>query len=626
MNKQPTIHHAIRFCIFAAENPQMTKEEFLEKIAPTMPHAPGIYKYYGSDKKLLYVGKAKDLRKRVSSYFVKHHDNYKTTRLVSLIHSLEWTVTNNEHDAFLLENSLIKHFKPRFNIVLKDDKTYPYVVIKKENFPRVFLTRRVIRDGSEYIGPFTGVWRVRELLELIRLNIPLRTCGLNLSPGNIAKGKFKVCLEYHLGNCKGPCEGLQSEADYKESINQARHLLKGNLSSVLQNLKEEMAAHAANMEFEKAQQLKFKIDALQNYNSKSGVVSTVLGNIDAASIITEDNQAYVNYMIVAEGNVIHSKSLTIEKQLDEEPADILAYAIAFLRPRFQSVSKEIVVPFEVQTEDEHLKVTIPISGEKKKLLELSFKNAAYHQQEQDKKARLLLKDKTNEERLEVLEQMQDDLQLTELPAHIECFDNSNFQGAFPVAAMVCFKDGVPSKKDYRHFHIKTVEGINDFASMSEIVKRRYKRLLEEKKPLPQLVIIDGGKGQLSAAMQSIEELGLTGRMTVVGLAKREESIFFPGDKDPLQLPYNGQVMLLIRRIRDEVHRFGITFHRDVRSKGTIKNELEDIPGIGSKTAQTLLQSYRSVTNVKKLSLEELTTALGAAKAKIVFDYFAQKAE
>jgi len=602
----------------------MTKEVFLATIAPTLPHAPGIYKYFASDKKLLYVGKAKDLRKRVSSYFVKNHDNYKTSRLVDLIHSVEWTITNNEHDAFLLENSLIKHFKPRFNIDLKDDKSYPYVVIKKENFPRVFLTRRLIRDGSEYIGPFTGVWRVRELLDLIRQNIPLRTCGLNLSPGNIAKGKFKVCLEYHLGNCKGPCEGLQSEEAYKESINQVRHLLKGNLSSVLQQLKEEMSGHAANMEFEKAQQLKFKIEALQNYNSRSAVVSVTLGNIDAASIIAGDKEAYVNYLIVAEGKVIHSKSLTIEKKLEETPAEMLAYAIAFLRPRFQSVSKEIVVPFEIETEDTGLKVTVPVTGEKKKLLDLSFKNASYHQQEQEKKTRLLLKDKTDEQRVEVLEQMQDDLQLTELPSHIECFDNSNFQGSFPVAAMVCFKNGVPSKKDYRHFHIKTVEGINDFASMAEIVKRRYKRLLEENKPLPQLVIIDGGKGQLGAAMQSIEDLGLTGRMTVVGLAKREESIFYPGDKDPLQLPFNGQTMLLVRRIRDEVHRFGITFHRDTRSKGTIKNELEDIPGIGSKTAQTLLQTYRSVANIKKLSLAELTTALGAAKAKIIFEYFSGK--
>jgi excinuclease ABC subunit C len=598
----------------------MTKENFQQNIVSTLPHAPGIYKYYGSDKKLLYVGKAKNLRKRITSYFVKQQDNRKTARLVSLIDTIEWTITNDEHDAFLLENSLIKHFKPMYNISLKDDKTYPYVVIRKENFPRVYLTRRLIRDGSEYIGPFTSVFIVRELLDIIRETIPLRTCGLNLTPQNIAKGKFKVCLEYHLGNCSGPCEGYQSEEDYKASIDYIRQLVKGNLSPVLNALKEEMNSHVTNMDFEKAQQLKLKIQALQRYQSKSTVISSHLINTDVASIIASEDDAYVNYMVVTEGKIIHSKSIYIEKKLDETPEEMLAFALAFFRPKFQSVSKEIVVPFTVETE-ESLTITVPLAGDKKKLLDLSFKNAEYFKQEQKQKSRLLLKDRTTEDRQEVLEQLQDDLQLTELPAHIECFDNSNFQGSFPVAAMVCFKDGVPSKKDYRHFHIKTVEGINDFASMAEIVKRRYKRLLEEEQPLPQLVIIDGGKGQLGSAMQSIEELGLTGRMTVVGLAKREESIFYPGDKDPLQLPYNGQSLLLIRRIRDEVHRFGITFHRDVRSKGTIKNELEDIPGIGGKTAQTLLQTYRSVARIKEMTLRELTMSIGASKARVVFEYF-----
>lgn len=599
----------------------MTKETFQQNIAPTLPHAPGIYKYYGQDKKILYVGKAKNLRKRITSYFVKQHDNRKTARLVSLIDTIEWTITNDEHDAFLLENSLIKHFKPMYNISLKDDKTYPYVVIRRENFPRVYLTRRVVRDGSEYIGPFTSVAVVRELLDIIKETIPLRTCGLNLTPHNIARGKFKVCLEYHLGNCGGPCEGYQREEDYKDSIDYIRQLVKGNLGPVLNGLKEEMARHAAGLDFEKAEQVKRKIQALQRYQSKSTVVSSHLINTDVASIIAQEDDAYVNYMVVTEGKIIHSKSIYIEKKLDESPEDMLAYALAFLRPRFQSLSKEIVVPFPVETEEEHVTVTVPVAGDRKKLLDLSFKNAEYFRQEQKQKSRLLLKDRTSEDRREVLEQLQDDLQLTELPAHIECFDNSNFQGSFPVAAMVCFKNGVPSKKDYRHFHIKTVAGINDFASMAEIVKRRYKRLLEEQQPLPQLVVIDGGKGQLGAAMQSIEELGLTGRMTVVGLAKREESIFYPGDKDPLQLPYNGQSLLLIRRIRDEVHRFGITFHRDTRSKGTIKNELEDIPGIGGKTAQTLLQTYRSVARVKEMTFRELTMTIGASKARVVYNYF-----
>lgn len=599
----------------------MTKDYFQQHIVSTLPHAPGIYKYYGSDKKILYVGKAKDLRKRISSYFVKQHDNRKTTRLVSLIDTIEWTITNDEHDAFLLENSLIKHFRPMYNIDLKDDKSYPYVVIRKENFPRVYLTRRMIRDGSEYIGPFTSVMVVKELLGIIKETIPLRTCGLNLTPNNIARGKFKVCLEYHLGNCGGPCEGYQPEEDYKGSIDYIRQLVKGNLGPVLNALKEEMNQHVANLDFERAQQLKLKIQTLQRYQSKSTVVSSHLINTDVASIIVQEDDAYVNYMVVTEGKIIHSKSIYIEKKLDESPEDMLAYALAFLRPRFQSVSKEIVAPFPVETEDSGIQVTVPLAGDRKKLLDLSFKNAEYFKQEQKQKARLMLKDRTQEDRQEVLEQLQEDLQLTELPAHIECFDNSNFQGSFPVAAMVCFKNGIPSKKDYRHFHIKTVEGINDFASMAEIVKRRYKRLLEEELPFPQLVVIDGGKGQLGAAMQSIEELGLTGRMTVVGLAKREESIFYPGDKDPLQLPYNGQSLLLIRRIRDEVHRFGITFHRDTRSKGTIKNELEDIPGIGGKTAQTLLQTYRSVARVKEMTMRELTMTIGASKARVVYEYF-----
>jgi len=604
----------------------MIRDYFQQHIAPTLPHAPGIYKYYSSDKKLLYVGKAKDLRKRVTSYFVKQHDNRKTSVLVSLIDHLEWTITNNEHDAFLLENSLIKHFKPPYNISLKDDKSYPYVVIRKEHFPRVYLTRRMIRDGSEYIGPFTSVASVRELMDIIKETIPLRTCSLNLTPQQIARGKFKVCLEYHLGNCSGPCEGLQSEADYKAQIDYIRQLVKGNLGPVMNVLKETMQQYVTALEFEKAQQVKQKIDLLQRYQSKTSVISSHLINTDVATIIVAEDDVYVNYMVVTGGKIIHTKSIYIERKLEETPAEMLAYALAFLRPKFQSQSREVVVPFEIETEDETLTLTIPIAGDKKKLLDLSYKNAEYFRQEQQQKARLLLRDRTEEDRQEMLEQLEEDLQLPKFPSHIECFDNSNFQGSFPVAAMVCFKDGIPSKKDYRHFHIKTVQGINDFASMAEIVKRRYKRLMEEQQPLPQLVIIDGGKGQLGAALKSIEELGLTGSMTVVGLAKREESIFYPGDKDPLQLPYNSQSLLLIRRIRDEVHRFGITFHRDVRSKGTIKNELEDIPGIGAKTAQTLLQTYRSVKRVKEMTLRELTMTIGASKARVVYEYFHQEEE
>ncbi len=598
----------------------MTKAEF-SALLPTIPHEPGCYKYYDEHKELLYVGKAKDLRKRVSSYFNKTVDNYKTRRLVALIHSLEFTVTTSEHDAFLLENSLIKHFQPRFNINLKDDKTYPYIVIKKEPFPRVFFTRNVIRDGSEYLGPFTSLYIAKELMELIKQNIALRTCSLNLAPGNIAKGKYKVCLEYHLGNCKGPCEGLQTEKDYLEKIQQVRHVLKGNIGDVVRDLKAEMATHAEALQFEKAQIIKKKMESLQHYQSKSTVVNPRMDNADVACILADDTYFYVNYMMVSKGSVIHTKTLQIEKKVDEQEADVLALALDSLRDSFGSNAKEVIVPMLIDVADTSIKVTVPRLGDKKHLLEMSEKNADLFRQEVRRKDTLLLGQTTKEDSLNVLAEMQDALHLTELPTHIECFDNSNFQGSYPVAAMVCFKDGQPSKKDYRHFHIKTVEGINDFASMTEIVYRRYKRLSDENQPLPQLVIIDGGKGQLSAALKSIEKLGLIGRMSIVGLAKQEESLFFPGDSEPLQLPYDNPAHMLIRRIRDEVHRFGITFHRQVRSKSTIKNDLEGIPGIGEKTSIELLKTFRSVKNIKTLTERELTRVAGASKARIIWNYF-----
>lgn len=598
----------------------MTREEF-SNIASSIPHQPGCYKYFDEDNNLLYVGKAKDLRKRVSSYFNKTVDNYKTRKLVSLINSIDYTVTNTEHDAFLLENTLIKHYQPRFNIDLKDDKTYPFIVIKKEPFPRVFFTRRVIRDGSEYLGPFTGVGKVKELLNLIKQNIPLRTCSLNLSAANIAKGKYKVCLEYHLGNCSGPCEGLQSETDYAANISNVRHILKGNTGEVIKYLKQEMQQQAADMHFERAEIVRQKIEDLNNYQVRSTVVNAHLGNLDVASIISDEQYAFVNYMMIANGAIVYAKTLRIEKKIEEEDADILSLALEEMRTTFQSNAKEVIAPFEVEVADEGIKVTVPKSGDKKKLLDLSYKNAEITKQELRKNDALMLGKATEENAATVLEELQDSLQLTELPIHIECFDNSNFQGAYPVSAMVCFKNGLPSKKDYRHFHIKTVEGINDFASMSEVVYRRYKRLMEDKAALPQLVIIDGGKGQLGAAMESIEKLGLTGSMTVVGLAKREESIFFPGDSEPIQLPFDSPAHLLIRRIRDEVHRFGITFHRQIRSKGTFKNELEGIAGIGEKTATELLKTFRSVKNIKALTERELTKVIGASKARIVWSYF-----
>lgn len=598
----------------------MTRDEFAE-IIKTIPHSPGCYKYYSAEDELLYVGKAKDLRKRVSSYFNKTVDNLKTRKLVLLIHSIDFTVTETEHDAFLLENSLIKHFQPRFNIALKDDKTYPYIVIKNEPFPRVFLTRRMIRDGSEYLGPFTGVLQVRELLEMVKNNIPLRTCNLNLSPANIAKGKYKVCLEYHIGNCKGPCQGLQTAEDYALNLQQVRHILRGNINDVVRHLKQEMAEYAAGLQFEKAQITKQKIDSLLNYNSRSTVVNPRLGNLDVTCIIDDDKNFYVNYMMVSMGAIIHVKTVAIEKILDEQEEDVLALALDNMRETFQSNADEVICSLPVEVTDEKMKVTVPKAGDKKKLLEMSIKNAEIFREDVKRRNTLMLHEKTNEENIAVLEELQDSLQLKDLPVHIECFDNSNFQGAYPVAAMVLFRNGQPANKEYRHYHIKTVEGINDFASMTEVVYRRYKRLTEENKPLPQLVIIDGGKGQLGAALESIEKLGITGRMAIVGLAKREESIFFPGDSEPIQLPFDSPAHLLIRRIRDEVHRFGITFHRQTRSKGTFKNELEGIPGIGEKTATDLLKEFRSVKNIKTLTERELTRVIGASKARVVWEYF-----
>lgn len=602
----------------------MTREEF-SAVAPSLPHQPGVYKYFDEHRELLYIGKAKDLRKRVSSYFNKTLDNRKTVVLVSQIRHIEFTVTDSEHDAFLLENSLIKHYQPRYNIELKDDKSFPFIVIKKERFPRVFFTRTVIRDGSEYIGPFTSVFAARELLDLIRENIPLRNCTLNLSEDNIRKGKFKVCLEYHLGNCKGPCEGYQSAEDYEEKLQYIRYILKGNIGAVLKGLKAEMTELAAQMEFEKAEVVRQKMVALQRYQQKSTVVNPRLNNIDVVSILSDEKSAYVNFMMLQNGTIIYANTVQIEKKIeDEEEADILSLAYAHLREKFNSVATEVVAPIPIDVPQESMTMTVPKLGDKKNLLEMSFKNAQIFKDELRRKQSLMLETSDESANLKTLEELRDALHLTELPVHIECFDNSNFQGSYPVAAMVCFRNGVSSNSEYRHFKIRTVQGIDDFASMSEIVLRRYRRLMAEGKSLPQLVIIDGGKGQLGAAMKSIQELGLTGKMTVVGLAKKEESIFFPGDKTPLQLPYDSQAHLLVRRIRDEVHRFGITFHRQLRSKGTIKNELEAIPGIGEKTATELLQEFKSVRKIKTLTERELTRVIGASKAYIVWRYFNQE--
>ena len=596
----------------------MTQPEF-SAIASTIPTHPGIYKYYNASNELLYVGKAKHLRKRVSSYFSKTFTNYKTAELVQRIARIEFTIVDNEQDACLLENSLIKEYQPLFNINLKDDKTYPYIVVKNEPFPRVFFTRNKLKDGSTYFGPYTSVAKVKDLLEFIKQNIPLRTCKLNLSENNINRKKFKVCLEYHLGNCKGPCEGFQTNEDYQEGINRLKNLLKGNLSPVIQEFKKEMKAHADNLEFEKAAMFQKKLDDLQQYQAKSTVVNTNTGTIDVFSVLEEGDQAYVNYLAVSNGSIILTKTITLVKKLEESKEEVLSFAIAQLRQTFNSEANEIIIPFEINYPEAGINITIPRSGDKKKLLDLSEKNVNYFKEELKAKKLLRLEDKTDAEKEAVLWQLKEDLQLNDIPTHIECFDNSNLHGTNAVAAMVCFRNGQPSKADYRHYNIKTVIGINDFASMQEVVYRRYKRLKEENQPFPQLIIIDGGKGQLSAALESIKQLGLQGRTTLVGLAKNQEELFFEGDTASIQLPWNSESLKLIRRIRDEVHRFGISFHRNQRSKNAIQNELEKIEGIGKQTADTLLKEFKSVKKIRMLPISEIEKIIGKAKASLIFE-------
>lgn len=602
----------------------MTATEY-QKISHNIPTTPGIYKYYDNNQDLLYVGKAKNLRKRTASYFNKTFTNYKTHELVLRIHTIEFTITDSETDAFLLENSLIKQYKPKYNIDLKDDKSFPYIVIKKEPFPRIFLTRKKINDGSEYLGPFTSVGKVRDLLNFIKQNVALRTCKLNLSFNNIQKGKFKVCLEYHLGNCKGPCEALQTEQEYAHALQHVRNILKGNLQPVIHHFKNEMIEQAQNLLFEKAAFNKKKIEHLENYQAKSIIVSKHLSNLDVFSILKDGDTAYVNYLMINSGSIVQTHTVRIETKLEEIEDEVLPIAILQLRETFNSLSSEIIVPFDIEFEIPDIVITIPKSGDKKKLLDLSLKNVNYFREELKKKKTLHLEGKSDMQVKSILYQLQNDLYLSEIPSHIECFDNSNFQGTYPVSAMVCFKDGLPSKKDYRHFNVKTVEGINDFATMKEVVLRRYNRLQKEDQPFPQLVIIDGGKGQLSAALEAIKELNLTGELTLVGLAKNEEEIFFAGDKESIKLAWDSETLKLIRRIRDEVHRFGITFHRQKRSKGAFNNELESIKGIGKSTIDDLLKEFRSLKNIRLKTTKELAEIIGQKRAEILMSYFSSKA-
>jgi len=600
----------------------MTQEAF-QQIAHTIPVNPGIYKYFNNEGVLIYVGKAKSLRKRVSSYFNKNFVGQKTYELVQRIQTIEFTIVDTEQDAFLLENALIKEYQPKYNISLKDDKTYPFIVIKKEPFPRIFLTRKKLNDGSEYIGPFTDPKTVRELITFVKQYIPLRNCKLNLSDQNIKKGKFKVCLEYHLGNCKGPCEGLQDANNYQEGLQLVKNVLKGNVGSVIQHFKTVMQQYAADLNFEKAEETRKKIEGLENYQSKSVVVSKHLTNLDVFSILKDDDKAYVNYLMVQNGTIVQTHTVPVETKLEETEEELIVLVIGNLRTLFNSTSTEIIVPFLIEYPDSSITITVPKSGDKKKLIDLSIKNVAYFKDELIKKKLLHLEGKTDFEQKKVLYELQEYLQLPEVPIHIECFDNSNFQGAYPVSAMISFKNGMPSKNDYRKFNVKTVSGINDFATMKEVVYRRYKRLKEEGESFPQLVIIDGGKGQLNAALESINELGLNGVTTLVGLAKNEEELFFQGDTSSIKLPWNSDSLKLVRRIRDEVHRYGIGFHRDLRSKGAFKNEMEQITGIGTQTILVLLKAFKSIKNIKEQEETGLAKIIGASRAKIIFNYFNQ---
>ncbi len=598
----------------------MTQEQY-QQLAHKLPADPGIYKYYDARGILIYVGKAKCLKKRIASYFTKNQNSFKTIELVQKIDRIEFTIVDSEQDALLLENSLIKQYKPRYNILLKDDKGYPYLVIKKERFPRVFSTWKKYNDGSIYLGPFTSKGTVREVLSFIKQFIPLRTCKLNLSKENIDKNKFKPCLEYHLGNCLAPCAALQTEDDYLDSLEQLKNMLKGNMSQLMGHLKNQMQAHAEALDFEKAAYLKNKIERLQTYQEKSVVVGKHFSNLDVFSIIKDGKLAYVNYLMVQNGSIIQTHTVPLEGKLDEREDELLCFAIERIRADFNSLSTEVIVPYPIEYFDKNITITVPKLGDKKKLLELSIKNVTYFTRELQLKKILQLEGKTDSEKKFVLTELQSYLHLQEAPTHIECFDNSNFQGSFPVSAMVCFKDGMPSKKDYRHYNVKTVEGINDFATMKEVIYRRYKRVMESGDPMPQLIVIDGGKGQLSAALESIEALGLTGSTTLVGLAKNEEELFFAGDSQSLKLPWDSDSLKLLRGIRDEVHRFGITFHRNKRSKGTFTTALENIEGIGPATREILLNHFKSVANIKKEPVANIASIIGAKKAAALKKYF-----
>ena len=589
----------------------------LELQIKTLPNEPGVYQYFDKEDVIIYVGKAKNLKKRVASYFNKNHENGKTRVLVKKIVRIKHIVVNTETDALLLENNLIKKYKPRYNVLLKDDKSYPWICIKKERFPRVFMTRRVIKDGSEYFGPYTSVKTVRVLLDLIKELYPLRTCKYDLSHQNVNEGKYKVCLEYHLKNCNGACEGLETETHYNNSIVEIRNIIKGNFKESLEKFQEKMLVFAQKMEFEEAQKVKEKLSLLGNYQSKSTIINPSINNVDVFSIISDETHGYANFLKISNGSIIQSHTTEIKKKLDETDKELLELFIVEIRQRFNSQSPEIYTPFKVDL-GENVKVTIPKLGDKKRIVELSERNAKYYRMEQFKQVQIVDPDRHVKR---IMAQMKKDLRLHIEPRHIECFDNSNIQGTHPVAACVVFKDGKPSKKDYRHYNIKTVDGPDDFASMEEVVYRRYKRLLEEEQPLPQLIIVDGGKGQLSSALKSLDILGLRGKIAIIGIAKRLEEIYYPGDPIPLYLDKKSETLKITQYLRNEAHRFGITFHRNKRSKTVIQSELEQIPDVGKQTITALLRKFKSAKRVKEASFSDLKEVIGNTRATNVYEYF-----
>lgn len=590
----------------------MKPSEEIKDTIHNLPKKAGVYQFFDATNKILYVGKAKDLKKRVSSYFSKKHEHAKTRLLVSKIKHLKYFVVPTEMDALLLENNLIKKYQPKYNVMLKDDKSYPFICIKNESFPRVFSTRKVVKDGSVYFGPYTSVKLVRTLLDFVHQLYPLRNCNFNLKKENIDNRKFKLCLEYHIGNCLAPCEGFQSEESYEIGINHIKQILKGDIKSVSSILKDRMHYHSKNLEFEKAQSVKEKLNLLNNYQAKSTIVSTKINNVDVFTIVSDEKSAFVNYLKISNGAIIQTHTIELKKQLQETDEELLIYAITDIRQRFSSNSKEIYSSIRIDNLWENTKIIIPKIGDKFKLIELSRRNAKYMKFDKLKKKEQL-REKSSDKR--IINQLQVDLKLIERPRHIECFDNSNFQGVDAVAACVVFKNAKPSKKDYRHFNIKTVVGPDDFKSMEEVVYRRYKRLLEEQKELPQLIIIDGGKGQLSSAAKSLNKLGLLGKIDIIGIAKKLEQIFFLDDPIPVYLDKRSESLKLIQQIRNEAHRFAITHHRNKRSRNIFKNSLDKIDGIGEKTTQKLLSHFGSIEKIKQASADEIIHLVGESKCQ-----------